>query len=57
MTARIFSKRHWQEAQARRACRHRAAQRSAAIEAASQARRPTLDEILNPTFNPWGGAA
>lgn len=57
MTAFVLDQRHWRAAQDRRTCRERAVHRKAVAEASCHNRRPTLDEIMSPSFDPWGGAA
>lgn len=56
MTAKILDHEHWRAARERRACRERAAMR-ALYAGPIQPKRPTLDEIMGTTSDPWGGAA
>lgn len=56
MTARILDQSHWRAARARRAARERAILREL-YAGPVQFRRPSLDDILGPAFDPTGGAA
>lgn len=56
MTARILDVHHWRAAQQRRASREREILRSLYAGRVEPKRR-SLDEILGPAPDPWGGAA
>ncbi|WP_293920667.1 hypothetical protein [Sphingobium sp. UBA5915] len=56
MTARVFDIADWQAAQKRRADREAAVIRQL-YAGKPESKRPSLDEIMGRSFDPWGGAA
>lgn len=56
MTARILDVHHWRAAQKRRASRETEILRSL-YAGKIQPKRRSLDDILGPVPDPWGGAA
>ncbi len=56
MSARVLDIRHWRAAQRRRAEREAAIVRKL-YAGKPEPKRRSLDEIMGPAFDPWGGAA